>query len=72
MAGYKTVSGVVLLGLAYGSEAVCNQYGYTWGCTVSTWALWIGTVLVPVGLIDGGNRAPWPETPEGRAPWEGK
>lgn len=73
MAGKKTISGMVLLGLAYGLEAVCNQYGTLWGCQWSQWLVWIGGFLASVGLIDGGNRAPWPETPSGGAPWqEGK
>jgi len=74
VAGKKTFIGMVLVGLAYGLEAVCNNYGGAgWGCTASQWLVWIGGFLASVGLIDGGNRAPWPETPTGGAPWqEGK
>ena len=70
-AGKKTVTGMVLIGFAYGLEAVCNVYPEAkWGCQWSQYLVWVGGLLTTLGLADGGNRSPWPETPDGKAPWQ--
>jgi len=71
LAGKKTVLGAVIVFACYGLEAICNVYpDMGWGCRWSQYLVWVGGFLFSVGLVDGGNRAPWPETPDGKAPWK--
>ena len=61
-AGYKTVTGAVLLGAGVGLEAVCSSYpDIPLSCQASHWCYLLGTFLTSVGLVDGGTRAPWPD-----------
>lgn len=62
-AGYKTVTGAVLIGAAAGLGTLCETGGatYSWACGAQPWVLSLGAILAGVGLVDGGTRAPWPE-----------
>lgn len=61
MAGYKTITGMVLLALGTGMETVCSGYvDYAWTCQASQYVFMAGAALASIGLVDGGNRSPWP------------
>lgn len=69
LAGRKTVLGAILIAVGTGLEATCSNYpAYTWSCEAGTWVYWLGGMLALVGLVDGGTRSPWPESPDGGAP----
>jgi uncharacterized membrane protein YedE/YeeE len=62
LAGKKTVTGALLVGVGAGLEAVCastSEFG--WACTLAQYVYYGGMLLAVVGLADGGTRAPWPE-----------
>jgi hypothetical protein len=67
MAGKKTVSGAIFLGLGAALETVCAAYPeFAWACPAARWVYLIGGVLAGVGLVDGGVRSPWPEITRGK------
>lgn len=61
-AGYRTVTGALLVGVGAGLASLCDTSGtvYPWACTAQPYVLTIGGFLAAVGLVDGGVRAPWP------------
>lgn len=65
LAGYKTITGAIILALGAGLETVCAGYpGYAWSCTAAPYVYMIGGLLAAVGLVDGGTRSPWPKGTE--------
>ena len=65
LAGKKTISGAIFVGVGTALEAVCANYpDLAWSCGVSRWIWEVGAVLAAVGLVDGGTRAPWPTSLE--------
>lgn len=67
-AGYRTVTGAALVGIAFGLGSLCDTSGalYPWACTIQPYVITVGGILAGVGLVDGGVRSPWPTgTPKG-------
>ena len=59
--GYKTITGALLMALGTGLEAIAANYpDWTWAAPAARAIFWIGAILTPIGLVDGGVRSPWP------------
>ena len=65
-AGYRTVTGAVLVAVGAGLGSVCTGYPeFAWACKSQVWVMAAGGLLSAVGLADGGTRTPWPNgTPQ--------
>ncbi len=64
LAGYKTFIGFVVTA-ASGCLWLATQFGICpecagWGTTVAEVGVFLGTVGLSIGLVDGATRAPWP------------
>lgn len=60
--GKKTLIGALLVGLAYGLEAICGANPeMVWGCEWSRYVMAAGALLTSIGLVDAGVRSPWPK-----------
>ena len=69
--GYATFTGMVFVGVGAGLESIAAAYPeLAWAPVAAAWIYRIGTVLAAVGLLRGGVNSPWPETPDGKAPWK--
>lgn len=65
LAGYKAITGALIMGLGVGLEAVSASFpGWTWAPPAARGVFWLGAMLSSVGLVDGGVRSPWPEGTE--------
>lgn len=61
LAGYKTITGAVLLAVGTGLETTCAGYAdYAWTCQAAPYVYMVGAALAAIGLVDGGTRSPWP------------
>lgn len=61
LAGYKTITGAVLIALGTGFEALAASYPeYAWAPQAARVVFWLGATLSSIGLVDGGTRSPWP------------
>jgi len=61
-AGYKTVTGAVIMALGTGLEAVAAAYpDFVWAPAAARAVFWVGAFLSSVGLVDGGVRSRWPD-----------
>ena len=65
LAGYKTITGAILIAAGTGLEAIAGTYPeWTWAPGVAKGIFWAGSLLASVGLVDGGTRSPWPNGTE--------
>ena len=61
-AGYKTVTGAVLIFIGGGLEVLAGTGPeYQWAVRAGQVVYTLGGILASVGLADGGTRSPWPE-----------